>query len=240
MSLGGASKINKDNQEYRDSLAKDLKDMRSQGGRIKDFAQDILNKEKGTERYQDAKEELVNNRNESINENHRLENEQAEKEKLEAEKEAYMAKMAEKYDVPYSSTEEDLKVEKKDNQEVNNEEIEENLEDLESLREEYGKLGNKIMEEPREILATFSEEEKKQYLSNRPNDRGYIESFLQDLNKFTGENGGVNYENALKYINFLKEIRNEDFSGKILSYLEVQNLRKKQNEIGEKISRILN
>lgn len=232
MSLGGAPKINKDNQEYRDNLAKDLKDMRSQGGRVKDFAQDVLDKQKTTEVYQNAREDILNSRNEAIQENHEKQNEQIEKDKIEAEKNSYMQKMAEKYNVehPFTENNEDLSFQENSG---------ESIESIDSLRNKLKELGNKIMQGPKDIIASFSESEKKRFISENPTERGYFENFIQDLNRWDGENGIVNYENSLKYVNFLKEIRGEDFSGKILPFSEVQLLRKEQSDILEKMNKIV-
>ncbi len=105
----------------------------------------------------------------------------------------------------------------------------------EQLKAEYLKLGEKIMEGPKKILSTITPEEKRKFASENPNQGVYLDSFLDDMHKFQGENGSSSYENSLKYIKFLGKVRGEDYSKEIPSFEEVQELRKRQDEIRTKI-----
>lgn len=107
---------------------------------------------------------------------------------------------------------------------------------LEELRAEYQKLGEQIMEAPKKILSTMTPDEKRKFASENPNEASSLEEFLQDMDKFKGENGSVVFENSLKYIRFLGKVRGENYSKQMLPFDEVQAIRKQQEQIGKKIS----
>lgn len=103
----------------------------------------------------------------------------------------------------------------------------------EKSNETYSEIGQKILAGPRKILSTMSPEEVRAFSLKYPNEKAYLEDTLRELNKFSGENGGVVYENLKKYVNFLQETRGVDYSNEVLPLAEVQALRKKQDEIRE-------
>lgn len=145
-------------------------------------------------------------------------------------------------------TEEEL-VKREEVQDEKVEEVKEVLEDkaegvvesetVESLREEYSKLGEKIMEFPRSIISSMSSEEKHAFVSQNPNEANYLNTFLNDMSQYKAENGSFNFENANKYVNFISKFRGEDYSSQKMNFSEVEAIRKQQEEIGNKINQKL-
>ncbi len=119
---------------------------------------------------------------------------------------------------------------------VTNSEVIEKKEEksFEELSEEYTKIGEKILEAPKRILRSMTQDEIKLYSQKYPNEAPYLNEMLNGLDKFRAENSSFVFENFSKYIKFLGEIRGEDYSKEVLSFPEVEALRLKQSEIVSK------